>query len=149
MLQTDHHWPDVCQALGLQAVEHDPRFNSHQARVANNVALIALLDETLARRTLDEWSARFQGRNLIWGYVNTFAQVTEDPQVRENDYIIKFDHPAVGPIEVVGLPVELEEAPGQVRSAAPRLGQHTEEVLLDLGYRREDIARLKEKKVVL
>jgi len=149
MLQTDQHWPDLCAALEIQQFQHDPRFNNHQAKIANNVALIALLDEVFARRTLEEWSARLQGRNLIWGYVSTFAQVTKDPQVRENDHIVKFDHPAVGPIEVAGLPVELEKTPGQIRSAAPQLGQHTEEILLDLGYSWEDITSLKEKKVIL
>ncbi|MBI2867813.1 MAG: CoA transferase [Chloroflexi bacterium] len=149
MLQTDRHWPDLCQALSLQKLEYDSRFSSHQSRVANNVALISILDQVFADRTLDEWAVNFRGRNVIWGYVSTYAQVAQDPQVRENNHIVEFEHPAAGLIELVGLPVELDKTPGEIRLAAPELGQHTEEVLLSLGYDWKAISELKESNVIL
>lgn len=149
MLQTDRHWPDLCRALGLESLEKDPRFDSHQKRCDNNKALISILDETLRTKPREEWVKLFRGRNIIWGYVQNFLEVTKDPQLLENDYIVPFQHPAAGSTKVVGIPVQLSKTPGQVRSAAPELSQHTEEILLELGYTWEDIAKLKDQKVIL
>lgn len=149
MLQTDRHWHDFCEALEIQHLESDPRFSSHSQRISNNLALIQILDKVFATRTYADWEQRFTGKNIIRGVVTTFLEQTRDPQLWENEYIVKFNHPVQGEIEVVGMPVQLSESPGQIRALAPQLGQHTEEVLLDSGYSWEDIARLKDKKAIL
>jgi crotonobetainyl-CoA:carnitine CoA-transferase CaiB-like acyl-CoA transferase len=149
MLQTDRHWHDFCQALELGEVEADRRFANHELRGDNSPALIAILEQAFAKKTLEEWVERFQGRNIIWGYVNTFAQVGEDPQLWENEYLINLEHPVAGPIKFVGLPVQLSKTPGRIEKPAPELGQHTEEVLLEAGYSWDEILQLKEKGVIL
>jgi crotonobetainyl-CoA:carnitine CoA-transferase CaiB-like acyl-CoA transferase len=149
MLQTDRHWHDFCQALELGEMEKDPKFDSHARRCENNVVLISILDKAFPARTREEWAKRFEGKNIVWGLVQNFLEVTKDPQVWENNYFVPFEHPTAGDTKIMGLSVQLNKTPGEVRTAAPELGQHTEEVLLDLGYNWDDIARLKDQKVIL
>ncbi len=149
MLQTDRHWPDFCEATELQNIQNDPKFSNHAQRLANNLALIKILDETFAKRTYAEWESRFKGKNIIRGVVSRFIEQTKDPQLLENGVIVEYDHPSQGRIKHIGPPVYFSKSPGQIRGAAPELGQNTEEVLLDIGYSWEDIATLKDKKVIL
>lgn len=149
MLQTDRHWHDFCEALELQHLENNPKFKAHDNRLANNVELIKILDEVFLKRTYPEWESRFSGKNIIRGLVTRFLEQSKDPQLIENGQIVKYQHPAYGEITTVGPPVQFSKTPGQVRGPAPQLGEHTEEVLLDLGYSWEDIGNLKDKKVIL
>ena len=82
--------------------------------------------------------------------LRTFApSAADDPQVQANDYIVTLDHPQCGPTKMVGIPVQLSETPGSVRSPAPELGQHTEEILMDLlGWDWDRISALREKGVI-
>lgn len=148
MPQTELYWHDVCQALNLGALEHDPRFNSHELRCRNCHALISILDKALATKSRTEWQKIFEGRNIIWEPIKTFAEVAADPQLWENGYLGKFDHPVAGPIDIVGPCIQLGKTPDQIRNAAPEFGQHTEEVLLELGYSWDDVTRMKEQKIV-
>ena len=70
------------------------------------------------------------------------------PQVTANDYITEYDHPALGKVNMVGFPIHMSKTPLSVRMPAPELGQHTEEVLLELGYSWEDIVKLREEEVI-
>jgi crotonobetainyl-CoA:carnitine CoA-transferase CaiB-like acyl-CoA transferase len=148
MLVSEPYWPDFCKAMGLEALENDSRFESHAAREENARELIALLDELFATATRDEWAKRLGRRELIWEPVKDYGEVAADPQMQENEYIVDFDHPVYGPVKEVGLPVQLGQTPGKIRRPAPELGQHTEEVLLEAGYSWEEIARLREEKVI-
>lgn len=148
MLQTDLYWHQFCEALGELGLEADPRFDSHRNRCARNRELIARLDEVFARHTLEEWRQRFEGKDILWEPVQTFAQVAADPQVEANRYLAPFQHPTFGWGKLVAAPVTLHETPGTVRAGGPQLGQDTEEVLLGAGYSWEDIAALKESGVI-
>ena len=77
------------------------------------------------------------------------SELKDDPQVIVNDYITDVDHPILGSVKLADHPVRYSETPHSIRSVAPELGQHTEEVLLELGYDWEDISRLQEKGVIL
>ena len=90
----------------------------------------------------------FDETALIYGPIQTIAEVINDPQVLENEYIIDYDHPSFGPIKVVGFPYQFSGTPASLRRAAPEFGQHTEEILLELGYTWEDIAQLREAEVI-
>ena len=136
--------------MGLEHLINDPRFHDYVARKDNYKELIRILDETFATKTRDEWMPLLQKEGVIWGIVNTLADLPNDPQVIANDYIVDFDHEILGKMKYVGLPIKLSETPAiSVRSRAPMLGEHTEEVLIDLlGYSWEDIARLKDMEVI-
>ncbi len=149
MRQTDRFWPGLCKALGRPELEHDPRFDSHEKRVANNEALIALLDEIIATRTLAEWQPLFDEHGLDWGPIQTMTDVMDDPCVLENDYIVEYEHFSRGAVKGPGCPIQLSEMPPRPPQGAPEHGQHTEEVLLGLGFDWGDIERLKEKRTIL
>ena len=83
------------------------------------------------------------------GPVHTYGDLAGDPQIQANDYLVGLTVPEGATVKLPGLAVALSETPGAVRSPAPALGQHTEEVLLDLGYGWDEIATLREESVIL
>jgi len=148
MLQTDRYWPGVCKAVGREDLEHDPRFDSHQKRVDNNVELIETLDEELAKKDRDEWGPLFDQNGVVWGPAHSPMEVINDPCVLENDYIVEYEHFSHGKVKGIRCPVQLSENPTRTPSGAAEYGQHTEEVLLEMGYSWDDISKLKDDKVI-
>ena len=91
------------------------------------------MQECFLQKTLDEWVEILGRHDLGWSVLNDYEMRTEDPQVVANDYVVDFDHPKVGPVQMVGVPVRLKKTPGSLRAPAPELGEHTEEVLSAIG----------------
>jgi len=149
MIQTDRFWPAVCKAIEREDLEKDPRFDSHQKRVKNSQLIISILDEALATRTLAEWRERFEQHGLLWEPETTVPEVLADPQVSENGYVGEVQHSSGNLIKMLRVPFQLSKTPVRPRSLAPALGQHTEEVLLEMGYDWNQLSQLKEQKVIL
>jgi crotonobetainyl-CoA:carnitine CoA-transferase CaiB-like acyl-CoA transferase len=151
MLQSDRYWPDFARVIGRPELATDARFANLRARAANAAECVAVIDAALATKTRDEWiqTMREDAGDFIYTIVNSVDDLPDDPQVLANDYVVTLDHPHYGPTRMVGVPVQLSETPGSVRSPAPELGQHTEEVLIEvLGFDWEQIASLREKEVI-
>jgi crotonobetainyl-CoA:carnitine CoA-transferase CaiB-like acyl-CoA transferase len=151
MLQPDRYWTDFVRIIGRPDLAADPRFDDMAHRTQNAEACVALLDEIFASRPRDEWieHIRSDGADLIYTIVNSVDDLPSDPQVRANHYVTEVEHPQHGRTEMVGLPVALSETPGSIRRVAPELGQHTEEVLVEvLGWDWDRIGELREKKVI-
>jgi crotonobetainyl-CoA:carnitine CoA-transferase CaiB-like acyl-CoA transferase len=149
IIQSDPYWHDLCEALEIPEIEDSPPFDNHWGRVENNTELIAIFDKAFEKRTLVEWVERFKNYRVIWAPVLSFLEASRDPLLKENDYIIQVEHPNYGRLETVGIPTQLEKTPGEFRFTAPALGQHTEEVLLEMGYTWADIKNLKKEKAVI
>ena len=148
--QPDRYWPPFCRALGLTDLQDDPRFKTLKAREENCAELVTIIDEAFAGNTRDEWLAILAAHDLIYSPIKDYWEVVNDPQVLENEFLTDYNHPALGEIKEIGIPVELSKTPGSIREPAPQLGQHTEEVLIDkLGYSWEDIERLRDGGVIL
>lgn len=150
MLQPDRHWPFFCKAAGIEALEKDARFEDADKRQENCEELISLLDKVFATKPREEWMRLLkEAGDLIFTPINNVSDLATDLQVLANDYVTDFDHPAFGPMKVVGVPVELSKTPGSVRTPAPECGQHTEEVLTDiLGYTWDDITNFRDQGVI-
>jgi len=145
----ERHWGPLCRALGNPELENDPRFNTDDKKLANAEQLVAILDEVFATRPRDEWLHIFAEYDLFCCGVNSVMELQDDPQVTENGYIVDFEHPTLGKIKIPGYPGHFSESWAQTTSAAPDLGEHTEEVLMELGdYTRKEIAQLREEGVV-
>jgi crotonobetainyl-CoA:carnitine CoA-transferase CaiB-like acyl-CoA transferase len=147
-LQADRYWSDVCAVLGLGALEHDPRFDVMERRNARGRELVPLLDQAFASAPRERWLAELAARQVPVAPVNDYADLVKDPQVLANDYLTELDHPVLGRVQEVGVPIKLSATPGHVRHSAPELGQHTEEVLLETGFSWEDIRAFREQGVV-
>jgi crotonobetainyl-CoA:carnitine CoA-transferase CaiB-like acyl-CoA transferase len=146
VLQPDRYWSRFCQAIRRTDLEHDPKFETYDARFQNRAELLHILDEVFLTRTLEEWKPRLEG--IPFAPIQTLLEVINDPQTRANDTFVPFDHPTHGRIEVVANPVKLSKTPATVRMPAPEFGQHTEEVLLEYGYSWEDIEQFKQQRII-
>lgn len=147
MLQSQRYWPEVCKAIGAEQLIDDPRFKEDALREKNSQELVSILDGIFATKTACEWNKILhEGYDTISSTVQTLNDLGDDPQVIANDYIVEYNHETIGPVKILGLPVALSETPGKVIAEAPAFGQHTEQVLIELGgYTWEDIAMLREK----
>lgn len=145
MLQADRYWKDFCRAVGLAHLAEAPRFAGTAERAQNRRELIAILDETFARRPRQQWLETFRREgDFIVGIVNQVADLAADPQVLANGYMVEYERPESGPTRLLGHPVAFSATPANPRGRAPELGEHTEAVLTELlGYSWEEIARLR------
>ncbi|MFC1825412.1 CaiB/BaiF CoA transferase family protein [Thermodesulfobacteriota bacterium] len=148
LLQSQRFWPNLCRALSLE-LENDPRFADEKKREENSEKLVSILDQAFATKTRDEWIAILKREDVTYSICNTVDDLPSDPQVLANEYITEFDHPAWGKIQTVGLPIQLSKTPGSLRTCAPELGQHTEEILIEmLDYDWAKITQLKDEGVI-
>jgi crotonobetainyl-CoA:carnitine CoA-transferase CaiB-like acyl-CoA transferase len=144
MVQPDPYWPRVCAAIGRPELAEDPRYGSLEGRARHSRHLVQLLAETFASATRAEWGKRLDDHGLIWAPVQTLTEVVEDPQVHANGYFTTVDHPSLGSLEMIDSPFRFGRSHVTARGAAPELGQHTEEVLLEAGYSWDEIVSLRE-----
>jgi CoA:oxalate CoA-transferase len=141
-------WPALCRTLEREDLLTDERFVTPRNRFQNREALVQELERAFGCKPRDEWLRLLKEADVPCGPVNSYADVATDPQVLANRYITELEHPSLGPIRVVGSPIRMSATPTGPRAPAPELGQHTEDILLGLGYTWDDIARLKEEEVV-
>ena len=145
---TQRMWQGVCRAIEKAEWEADERFCSSNLRAANRAILIPMLAEVFATATVDEWVTRLSAHGVPCTSVNSIDKVVVDEQVAARDMIVEIEHPTAGKIKMAGLPVKLSVNPGSVRRHAPLLGEHSAEVLGELGLSEERIRALLEKGII-
>ncbi len=148
MLQLDKFYPEAMHAIGLPELIDDPRFSAPAPRYENRSALIALLDQAFAERTLAEWRATLAGLSGAWGIVQTPGELCADPAVTANGYVAQTTTMNGVPYALPTNPVQFDEQ-AVVPPGAPEHGQHTEEVLIAAGIEWEAIERYKEAGAIL
>ena len=150
MLQPDRQWPAVCKALGIEHLEKDPRFENMEKRRDNSEELVSIMDKIFITKSATEWMKVLKDAgDILCTPVQTISDLINDPQVSANEYIIESNHKVLGPIKTTGIPIQFSKTPGQVRPEAPEFGEHTEQVLIELGgYTWEDLAKLKEQEII-
>jgi crotonobetainyl-CoA:carnitine CoA-transferase CaiB-like acyl-CoA transferase len=143
LLQGDRHWPDLVRALGREDLLTDERWSNIVKRRDNAASLVEELDKVFATKTLEEWGPIFDEHNVWYAPVNTITQAMQDPMVQASGAFAEVEGPS-GPIRLVNSPVDFYGTPHALRGLPPELGQHTEEVLLEMGYDWDGIIALKE-----
>jgi crotonobetainyl-CoA:carnitine CoA-transferase CaiB-like acyl-CoA transferase len=144
-LEATRHWPNVAAAVGREDLLTDERFADLPGLVANRDELIAILDDEFAERSLDEWARIFDVHDVWWDPVQSFDEVAADPIVQRAGVF----RPMAGGRTAVAAPVDFGAfAPDAEVGAAPELGQHTEEILLELGFDWDTISGLMERGVI-
>jgi len=141
-------WPIICGVLGVPTLADDPRFATPTLRVKNRATLAELLEARFVTAPTATWLERLEAAGVPAGPILDYRQVFADPHVRHREMAVEVDHPRAGRTRVLGIPVKLSATPGAVRRPAPTLGQHTEEVLSELGYDATGIADLRARKIV-
>ncbi|MFC1963044.1 CaiB/BaiF CoA transferase family protein [Chloroflexota bacterium] len=142
-------WEEFCRVIGHENLATDPRFCDPDAVKQNIEQLIAELDSIFATRPRDEWIRILsEGGDFIYAPVNDMGAALEDPQVMANGYVVEYDHPVLGKVKLLGHPVTYSKSEVGPRLPAPEHGQHTEEVLLELGYTWNDIEQMKDQEVI-
>lgn len=144
----DWLWLKMCDALGLDDLKGDPRFTKNISRVEHRSELIARINAYTSKRPAVETISKLKAAGVPCGPINTIDQVLNDPQVLHREMVVEVDHPTIGKLKMLGIPMKLSESPGSVRKAPPLLGQHTVEVLSEIGFNDDDIARLRDNKVI-
>jgi crotonobetainyl-CoA:carnitine CoA-transferase CaiB-like acyl-CoA transferase len=138
-----HLWPGFCRALDREDLLADERFGQLFLSPDDLVALKEIVGAQFRSRTTAEWTARMEAEGQRFAPVNDYAALAADPHPYLNGYLVEVEHPEYGPTRIVGSPVRLSETPATPAAVAPRLGEHTEEVLLAAGFSPEDLEQLK------
>jgi crotonobetainyl-CoA:carnitine CoA-transferase CaiB-like acyl-CoA transferase len=125
----------LCQLLDHPEWPTDPRFVNDTERVRHREPLIALIESVTVTRPRAEWLATFDAHGLPCGPINDYAEAFADPQVRARSMVVETDHPTLGRMRSLGSPIKMSETPPMVNRRAPLLGEHTDEVLREIGLR--------------
>lgn len=144
----DKLWIQFCNLLDLKDIVNHPKFATNPKRVENHDELFNILQPILKQKTADEWLALFDKNGIPAGPILNVDEILDHPQIQARDMVKELPHAKGMNVKVTGIPVKLSDTPGSIDSAPPTLGQHTDEVLQDLGYSKKDIDELRKKGVI-
>lgn len=142
------NWAAFCRVVGLAALHDDPRFTINAERNKNRAALIPLIEAVTITKPVDHWLAGLQAAGVPSGRIQNYEQVFSDPHLLARNYFVDVPHSTLGPIRVLGSPMHLSQTPVRMERAGPRLGEHGDAILNEIGYSPADIKRLLETKAV-
>lgn len=148
LLQADRFWPDLCAHLDRPDLVDDPRFKDAAARYENRRECIQVLREIFRTRTYTEWCERFRDLEGVWAPLQTPLEVHDDAQAIANGYLERITTTSGAEFALPANPVQFDETPASVRGA-PEHGEHTDEVLLELGLTYDEILEHKVSGAVL
>lgn len=130
----DRQFVRLCEVLGTPEMAVDERFAVNSSRVQNREALIPLLKPIFATRSASEWLDSLEKAEIPCGPINNFEQVFAMPNVKEREMLVKMNHPTIGELPLVSSPLKMSDTPVEYRLPPPLMGEHTEQVLRELGY---------------
>ncbi|MBC7237499.1 MAG: CoA transferase [Chloroflexi bacterium] len=137
-------WHKLCAILGLEQVRDDPRYCVNSERVQRRDEVRKILEERLAQRTVAEWCVELEAAQIPSGPIYDVPQMLADPHMEARGFIVKQEHPTAGTLRTLASPLHFSDTPVSYRLPPPLLGEHTDQVLRELGYSEEEIRRLHE-----
>ena len=138
----------LCRAMELQHLMDDPHYGDNESRAQNSEDLYSLIDGIMSTRTREEWLETFRAFDVPSMPILERNEVFDHPQMTDNEMFASVDHPEVGRLDMFNVPVRLSDTPGAIKTRAPLLGEHTEEVLWELGYTDVETTELRAKGVI-
>ncbi|MGC4376713.1 CaiB/BaiF CoA-transferase family protein [Fictibacillus sp. Mic-4] len=144
----DNQFRKLCGLLNLAGLSDDPKFKTNPCRLENRTELIGILEKSLKERTTKEWIERLNEQKIPCGPIRTMKEVFEDEHVHAREMVVNVNHPKAGQIQLVGSPLKLSRTPVGMNRHPPLAGEHTDEILAELGYSEKIIQAFKEQKIV-
>lgn len=141
-------WRGLLEVVGKKEWADDPRFCDRKRREENHDLLSNLLQSIFRGGRREEWLQQLQGRDVPSAPLNTLEEVFKDPQVKEYGFPIEVEHPQMGKMKLVGSGIDLSRTPPKIETPPPTLGEHTDQILSDLGFEKDAIQTLKDQRVV-
>ena len=141
-------WENLCDVLELAELKTDERFQKRDVRKANRKALTPLIEAKLTQKTTAHWAAAFNAKGIPSGAILTLQDALVQPQLQHRGTIQTIEEPGIGPLRLFNLSAQFSETPGSLETPPPRLGAHTDALLTEIGYTKEQIASLREKKAI-
>lgn len=138
----DALWQKTCILLNIPEFINHPDYKTNNDRVKNRTTLIPILQKLFKEKTTVEWITEFELAGIPVGPVNTFEDLYKDEHVHAREMVKTVTHPTIGELKLTGTPVKLSETPGDIQLPPPLLGQHSEEILNELGYSKSQIEEL-------
>jgi crotonobetainyl-CoA:carnitine CoA-transferase CaiB-like acyl-CoA transferase len=145
---TETFWQSLCQTVGLSTLGTDPRYNSMSKRSQHVQQLVAIVEEALQAKSAEEWEGLLSAADVPCSVARPIEDMFEHPQVKALGMTAHVAHPVVGGMRMLGVPLQFSDTPSRQQQPAPALGEHTEEILQDLGYTAEQVAALKRAKAI-
>ena len=138
----------LCEALGAPELASDPKYKTNPDRVDHAEELAPVLEPLFRKKTTAEWEAQLLEAGVPCGAVGDYLEFFENPQVTAMDMNPVVDHPKIGPLRLAGVPLHFSKTPGAIQRTAPALGEHTMEILEELGMDASKIQTLKDGGVI-
>ena len=136
-------WERFCKAMDRDDLSTNPDYTQNGDRVRNRSRLVPLLQEEFLRKPVAAWVQQLEEGAVPCGSINELSDVFADPQVLSRNMLVEIPHPTLGKIKQAGIPIKFSQTEGSIDRHPPLLGEHTGEILLELGYSDEDVERLK------
>lgn len=134
----DNLWNSFVEAMDMEVLR-DRKFKTNPDRVQNRDELISILEEAFKRKTRDEWVDIFENAKIPCGPVNKLSDILNDAHIKEREMVVEMEHPSLGTLKMLGIPVKLSRTPGRLKTVPPAHGEHSQAVLKQLGYSKEEI----------
>ncbi len=145
---SDNIWRKFCDGENLGALRDDPRFSTNGERVRNRAALLPLVQAELAKRPAHEWLQRLLEAGIPAGPIRSVSEALSDPQVTARRMIVQLEHPLLGMVRSLATPIHMSASALSYRLHPPRLGEHSDEILAELGYSSAEVEELRADSVI-